>query len=356
MNKLFISSAVALTLTSTPLAAGSLQTQGEIARFGMEHRERIWLTQGNNGNGHGNDKAPKKGHGHAGKDNPGNGKAHAGNGNAKAGKGNDDAAKGNRKPEHAGGPKFKANGKGEGHASQGNGKGAKERRPFTTAARGEAVSRIISTPAPSGRDMKRVLSATALALASPHLLVADIPEDELITYRNCPPGLAKKDPPCVPPGLANKGVTYDEWASYDQEEYDTIWVERRDDWISSEAGVDPDPELLLLQSDQIATLYDLDPAPEGKRYGLIDGMPVLLDQKDYDALLLVNQMAQVPDLVPGTPITPTAALTQDDLIDLYRLPQLGENENYAVVNGQVVRLNDTNYELLQMLRVARAVL
>ena len=26
-------------------------------------------------------------------------------------------------------------------------------------------------------------------------------------FANCPPGLAKKDPPCVPPGLAKKGVT-----------------------------------------------------------------------------------------------------------------------------------------------------
>jgi len=93
-----------------------------------------------------------------------------------------------------------------------------------------------------------------------------------------------------------------------------------------------------------------------KRYGLIDGLPVLLGQKDQDALLLVNQMAQVPDFVPGTAIAPTAALTQGELIDLYRLPQLGADENYAVVNGQAVRLNDSHYELLQMLRVARAVL
>ncbi|TGN55395.1 hypothetical protein E4L95_15105, partial [Paracoccus liaowanqingii] len=183
-----------------------------------------------------------------------------------------------------------------------------------------------------------------------------IPDDEIITYRNCPPGLAKKDPPCVPPGLAQQGVTYSEWASYDQDRYDAIWVERRDEWLSSQAEVDPDPELLLLQSDQIATLFDLDPAPEGERYALIDGLPVLLDQKDYTSLLLVNQIADVPELVAGAPIAPTAALTQDELINLYRLPQLGDNENYAVVNGQLVRLNDPNYELLQMIRIARAVL
>ena len=132
-------------------------------------------------------------------------------------------------------------------------------------------------------------------------------------------------------------------------------MERRDEWLRSEADVEPDANLLLLQSDQIATLYDLEPAPDGHRYALIDGMPVLLDQKDYDALLLVNQMAHVPELSRGTPIAPTAALTQDELVNVYRLPQPGNDENYAVVNGQVVRLNDTNYELLQMIRIARAI-
>ena len=333
MNRFFISSAVALALTSTHLAAGPIHTQGDTARFGTSFGEQIWLAKDNNGNGHGNDKARKNGHGNAGNGNRGNGK-----------------------PEHAGGPKLKTKGKGAEHASQGNGRGASGRRGFTPADREEVFGRIVSTPAPAGRDMKRVLGATALALATPQLLLSDIPEDELITYRNCPPGLAKKDPPCVPPGLARKGVTYDEWVSYDQDEYDTIWAERRDEWLSSQADVDPDPELLLLQSDQIATLFDLDPAPDGRRYALIDGLPVLLDQKDYTSLLLVNQMAQVPDLVAGAPIAPTAALAQDELINLYRLPQLGDNENYAVVNGQVVRLNDSNYELLQMIRIARAVL
>ncbi len=352
MNKFFISSAVALALTSTHLAAESTHRQGDIARFGTPHDEQIWLAQDNNGN----DKALKKGHGNAGNGNPGDGKARGGNGNAKAGKGNNHGAKGNGKPEHAGGPKLKTSGKGIEHASRGNGKGAEGRRPFTTAERDEVFSRFVSTPAPTGRDMKRVLGAAALALATPQLLVADLPDDELITYRNCPPGLAKKDPPCVPPGLAKEGVTYGEWAAYDQDEYDTIWVKRRDNWLSSQAEVDPDPELLLLQSDQIATLFDLDPAPNGQRYALIDGLPVLLDQKDYTSLLLVNQLAQVPDLVAGAPIAPTAALTQDELISLYRLPQLGDNGNYAVLNGQLVRLNDSNYELLQMIRIARAVL
>ena len=355
MNILLISSAVALAMTSPQLAAGAVNTPGDLAQFEMLHGEQLWLAKG--GNGHGNDKALEKGNRSAGNGKPGKGKVHAGSGDAKPGNGNGGAAKANGKPEHAGGPKPRTNGKGLDQGAGEKGKNGKDRRPFTTAERGEAYNRLVSTPAPPARDMKRVLSAaTALALVTPQLRAAEIDDDELVTYRNCPPGLAKKDPPCVPPGLVGQGITYDEWVAYDQEEYGTLWVDRRDKWINSGIDAEPNPDLLLLQSDQIAELFDLDPAPDGQRYGLIDGLPVLLDHQDYNALLLVNQKAQVPDVGAGTSIAPTAALTQDELIDLYRLPQLGDNENYAVVNGQVVRLNDSNYDLLQMLRIARAVM
>ena len=338
---ILISSAVALTMTATQLAAASLTPPADLARVGTLNAEQLWLAKGGNGNGNGQhkDKARRKGDGNAG--------------NGKPGKVNDKAGKAHRRPEHAGGPNPKTNGKG---VKAAGGRKDNDRRPFTTAERDEAFSRLISTPAPPDRDMKRLLSAAALGLLTPQVRAAEIDEDELVTYRNCPPGLASKDPPCVPPGLADKGVTYNEWVSHDQQDYDTIWVERRDQWIKSDGGAAPDPELLLLQSDQIAELFGLAPAPAGQRYGLIDGLPVLLDHKDYNALLLVNQMAQVPDVGAGTRIAPTAALTQQQLIDLYRLPQLGDNENYSVVNGQVVRLNDSNYELLQMLRIARAVM
>jgi len=84
-------------------------------------------------------------------------------------------------------------------------------------------------------------------------------------------------------------------------------------------------------------------------------MPVLLDDDDYTSLMVVNQLAQVPNL-GGVPIAPTAALTQDELISLYRLPQPGPDQSYAVLNGQLVQLDNSEYDLLQMLRVARAVL
>ncbi|WHZ36616.1 hypothetical protein [Sagittula sp. MA-2] len=370
MNKFLIGSAVALALTTTSLSAAPIHAKGNAGGFTVAQGEQVWLAKGPQGNGNGkgngggNAKLLKKGNGNgnAGKGNPGNGNAQADNGKGKdkPGKGNAQANNGNGngkgKPGNAGGPKNNGNGVAQAANGNGNGKASKGRKAYTAAEREEVVKRIVSTPAPAGRDMTRVIGATALALATPQLLWSDVTDDELITYTNCPPGLAKKDPPCVPPGLAKKGVTYDEWVSYDRDRYEEIWLERRDEWLGRGVDVDPDPDLLLLQSDQIAQLFNLAPAPDGQRYALIDGLPVLLGDEDYTSLLLVNQTAQAADLLNGVPIAPTAALTQEELINLYRLPQLGADENYAVVNGQLVQLNDSEYELLQMIRIARAVL
>ncbi|MEQ9241832.1 hypothetical protein [Roseovarius indicus] len=366
MKTLLIGGAMALALTSTSLSATPIHAPGGMAAVGTPADGQVWLAKSNKGKGKGNGNAAgNKKKANQAKGNAGNAKAGKGKGNAKAGKGNERAGNagngnGNAKNQQAAKQKQKpkANGNGVTRAANGNGNAnaAKGRQALAPAERETVVSRILSTPAPDGRDMTRVLAATGLALATPQLAIADIPETELITYSNCPPGLAKKNPPCVPPGLAKNGVTYDEWASYDQDRYDSIWVDRRDAWLGSGFDVDPNPDLLLLQSDQVATLFDLAPAPRGQRYALIDGMPVLLDDDDYRSLLLVNQMARVPDLPAGMPIAPTAALTQSDLINLYRLPQPGADQSYAVLNGQIVQLDNSDYELLQMLRIARAVL
>ena len=106
----------------------------------------------------------------------------------------------------------------------------------------------------------------------------------------------------------------------------------------------------------IAELYGLAPAPDGQRYGLVDGLPILLDQDDYASLLLLNELAEVTTLGDGLRVAPTAALTQSELMSLYRLPQLSDGQNYSVVNGQILQLNDDEYELLQLIRIARAVL
>jgi len=220
--------------------------------------------------------------------------------------------------------------------------------------RDKTVEQILKAPAPEGRDMVKILSATALALAAPNLNIAAAPAEEVVTYRNCPPGLAKKDPPCVPPGLAKQGVSYEQWASYSDAELNELLEERREPYVEAEPLTEQ--ELLLLTSAQIADLYALAPAPDGQRYALIDGQPVLLTEEDYTALLRINELANIPLAGTDTIIAPTAALSVAELIQLYQLPEPDDGYNYAVLNGQVVSLRDDAYETLQLIRVARAVL
>ena len=346
MKSILIGGAVALAMTSNPIFSAPIHAPAFAPSSAVEP-EQLWLAKNHHGSGKGK-QAKKK------DDKSANGNAR--NGRAKAAHGGErPKKKSHNEPAHAGGAKPKNHGERDGKVANGSEKADPGRRIFSPSERRTEFDRQVVVRAPDGRDMVSILAASGLAFLTPQLALKDIPNDDLIRYQNCPPGLAKKDPPCVPPGLAKKGVTYDAWVSYDPDDYSNVWIERRDEWLRSRTDADPDPDLLLLQSDQIATLYDLDPAPEGWRYALIDGQPVLLDEEDYRSLLMVNQMAQVPDLTPGIPIAPTAALTQSELVKLYRLSQPGADENYSVVNGQLVRLSDTQYELLQMIRIARAI-
>ena len=214
-------------------------------------------------------------------------------------------------------------------------------------------SEVLQVLAPQGRDMTTLLATAPLALLGSQISFSDVSDEQLLTYRNCPPGLAKKDPPCVPPGLAKKGVTYDEWVAYDDDQLDDIYLEQRDDYLDREVVLDDDT--LLLSSDQIASLYGLRPAPSGNRYALIDGQPVLLTSEDYTSLLRINDLARVENLPSGLRVAPTAALTQSELRQTYKLPELEPGYNYAVVNGELVTLQDSAFETLQLIRIARAV-
>ena len=223
-----------------------------------------------------------------------------------------------------------------------------------------ASQHVMNVPAPQGRDMKALLSAVPLALLGQNLSIDDVQNEQLLTYRNCPPGLAKQNPPCVPPGLAAKGVTYDEWVSYDDHELQKLYADRRDDYLQTE-DVDVhdieqvDDTGLLLNSDQVAQLYGLSAAPVGQRYALIDGMPVFLENRNYAALARINDMARVPVLGQGIQVAPTAALTQSELMQTYRLPPLDNGYSYTVLNGEVLALEQKAFETLQLIRIARAV-
>ncbi|WP_386167047.1 transketolase [Sulfitobacter pontiacus] len=229
--------------------------------------------------------------------------------------------------------------------------------------RSRISNEVLEVRAPEGRDMSVLLGAVPLALLGSQIAFADVPEEKLLTYRNCPPGLAKMDPPCVPPGLAKKGVTYEEWVAYDDKQLDAIYLDQRTEFLDRDVVVEEDAtqdvvlddDTLLLSSEQIASLYDLRPAPAGKRYALIDGQPVLLTQEDYTSLLRINELARVENLPEGVRIAPTAALTQNELRQTYKLPQLETGNNYAVVNGELVTLQDSAFETLQLIRIARAI-
>lgn len=212
---------------------------------------------------------------------------------------------------------------------------------------------LMRVPAPTGRDMRILLGTVTPTLLGREVVFSDIPDGRRLAYRNCPPGLAKKDPPCVPPGLAKDGITYDEWVAYDDNALEEIYLERRREYLeqgSSEVRGD-----LLLSSTQIASLYGLATPPIDKRYALIDGQPVLLTDEDNTSLLRINQLARAEGLPSDLKIAPTAALTQDELRQTYNLPSLSPGYNYAVLNGELVTLADRSFEMLQLLRITRSV-
>lgn len=84
----------------------------------------------------------------------------------------------------------------------------------------------------------------------------------------CPPGLAKKNPPCVPPGQAKKGLSTGEWLNRDRIGY----VVDRDD--------------LVFLDDYI--LYDLPPLPYSQRYAVVDDRIVVIDPESYRILQLIR--------------------------------------------------------------------
>ena len=63
--------------------------------------------------------------------------------------------------------------------------------------------------------MKHVFLTAVAALALTAGADAALAKD-----KGCPPGLAKKTPACVPPGLAKKGVTAEDWANRGDDDYE----------------------------------------------------------------------------------------------------------------------------------------
>jgi hypothetical protein len=96
----------------------------------------------------------------------------------------------------------------------------------------------------------------------------------------CPPGLAKKDPPCVPPGQARKrgGGGGDHDHGGDNAADDVYLVDRRDIVF-----IDDYPQ------------YDLPALPDGQRYALIDGEIVVIDEESYEILQIIQLFTALAD-------------------------------------------------------------
>ena len=282
------------------------------------------------GNGNGNGKGNAA---HAQGNGNGNGRGN-GNGN-KGGNGNAAAAR------DAG---SNGNGNGNGNGNNGNGNANRGTGDRTYVRLDDSARDTLL------RTVTGLTAANGLIYLTPDVDFATITDDDLAAIANCPPGLAKKDPPCVPPGLAKKGVGFDDWAGYDPDALRGLLDERFAEVPTVDTTVPLD-----LTHDRIVELFDLAPAPDGFSYAIIDGRPVLLNQADYDRLLTLNSLAERPVLADGVQIIPDALLTQDELIARYGLPALADGQNYAVLDNQIIALPDQSYDLLQLIRILGAV-
>ncbi|KAA9008985.1 hypothetical protein [Histidinibacterium aquaticum] len=176
---------------------------------------------------------------------------------------------------------------------------------------------------------------------------------------DCPPGLAFRDPPCVPPGQADKGVTFQEWTGVSDEELDRLLEEaalafEETETVDEEVQEDAVDELLLTEA-EIVDLFDLEPAPAGMRYAVIDGQPVTLTEENYAMLQQIRRLASVPEIAEDLVVEPTVSLTEEELIAIYDLPERAEGRRYSVVDGSVVELSQEGYDLLQLLRLVSSV-
>lgn len=93
----------------------------------------------------------------------------------------------------------------------------------------------------------------------------------------CPPGLAKKSPPCVPPGLAKK--RYDD----DDDDEEVVYRWRRGDYI-----YDDDYRLI-----DYPNRYTLPPLRQGERYAIVGNQIVKINSETGRILDLMRLLGAI---------------------------------------------------------------
>ena len=140
----------------------------------------------------------------------------------------------------------------------------------------------------------------ALALAATLVLPAGAAIAKEKGGRHCPPGLAKKDPACVPPGLANKGVRYEDDRDSDDR------YERDDD---------------------------------DDRYDRLEtGDRIVMDGREYEVLRIGDSVI----------------LRRED--DLYRLPRADDGSDYVRMGDVIVKVDRETKAAIQIIQLADLIL
>ena len=156
--------------------------------------------------------------------------------------------------------------------------------------------------------MTRTLALILAATAALQLSAAPVSAKD----KGCPPGLAKKTPACVPPGLAKKGVTkgdFEEIRREDDEEDDYVYDRwRRGDRLPSD------------------------------RYVILD---------EGDRVIFEGQEYIVVDTDNGT------VLRRGD--DWYRLPRYDDSE-YVRIGDAIIRVNRETKQVIDLIRLADLIL
>ena len=157
-----------------------------------------------------------------------------------------------------------------------------------------------------------------------------LPLASQVEAKDCPPGLAKKSPACIPPGQAMKGVDRSELRAAQQ--------------------VDRAAEDLRRSIERTSTAATLEEIARQR-----DRVNALAQARDREAALANAQADLAAALDRISAGESSAGAVPVILLDDLDLPALPEGERYMVIDNPVIRVDAQQFELLDAIRRAAAV-